>query len=444
MGSAAGSSPPRLVLFALVAFFHGGHGLCQEYLFSLPGFRFGSLLTVSEIAMYCVCASLEKMAQARGASLWSLGRSLLGSLESAWGASFRVGSDSRGSLSRVELLRQHSQSQAEEDNVRLELAQGTQLVRRGAPLRGAEAEFVGLEDGEGIEGRRSPDNVAALWDGRQKRAGPPLWSYAVVAGLLSLGQSAGNMSMNYGVSFPAKVTLKSGKAIPTLLLGVVVSNTEYNVTDYLVAITMSVGVVLFALADRAATTDPSSTSVSSVDSAASDQYLGVLLLMISVLLDSLMTNFQQKILGEWGGKRSDMIIVTNLLALVGAVAIALPDVPQLFASFRDSDVGALSVIFVLAVEGLCAYLGTSCLLTLLQEHGAVTSMLAANCRKVGSVIFSFLLFPKPFSSLYVLGGMLVFGSAIVHPYIKDQPIPAWLRLAPRSWTRMRKDAVFDV
>lgn len=39
-------------------------------------------------------------------------------------------------------------------------------------------------------------------------------------------------------------------------------------------------------------------------------------------------------------------------------------------------------------------------------------MLVGNARKAMSIVLSFLIFPKPFSVLYVLGGVLVFGSLL--------------------------------
>ena len=49
---------------------------------------------------------------------------------------------------------------------------------------------------------------------------------------------------------------------------------------------------------------------------------------------------------------------------------------------------------------------------MVQEFGGVTAVIVGNTRKAMTIIISFCLFPKPFSYLYVLGGILVFGSLI--------------------------------
>ena len=41
-------------------------------------------------------------------------------------------------------------------------------------------------------------------------------------------------------------------------------------------------------------------------------------------------------------------------------------------------------------------------------------------RKAITIILSFVLFPKPLSSLYIYGGVLVFGSLCTIAYMKDQ------------------------
>ena len=47
-------------------------------------------------------------------------------------------------------------------------------------------------------------------------------------------------------------------------------------------------------------------------------------------------------------------------------------------------------------------------------------MLVGNTRKAVTIILSFLLFPKPGSILYLLGGVFVFGSLIGNAVMKER------------------------
>lgn len=50
----------------------------------------------------------------------------------------------------------------------------------------------------------------------------------------------------------------------------------------------------------------------------------------------------------------------------------------------------------------------------------MTTVLVGNTRKAMTIVLSFLLFPKPFSWLYVYGGILVFGSLVANEVSKER------------------------
>jgi len=57
---------------------------------------------------------------------------------------------------------------------------------------------------------------------------------------------------------------------------------------------------------------------------------------------------------------------------------------------------------------------------MVQNFGSVAAVLVGNSRKTMTICLSFLLFPKPFSPLYVWGGLLVLAGLTVSAYIKGK------------------------
>ena len=62
---------------------------------------------------------------------------------------------------------------------------------------------------------------------------------------------------------------------------------------------------------------------------------------------------------------------------------------------------------MLLLQGICAYFGLRCYLSIIREYGGVVGVLLANARKLITIVLSFVLFSKPFNEHHVVGLMLV-------------------------------------
>ena len=76
--------------------------------------------------------------------------------------------------------------------------------------------------------------------------------------------------------------------------------------------------------------------------------------------------------------------------------------------------------FLMIVYTVVAYLAITCHMTMVKEFGGITTVIIGNTRKALTIILSFVLFPKPGSWLYILGGILVFGSLTANAYLKEK------------------------
>ena len=78
----------------------------------------------------------------------------------------------------------------------------------------------------------------------------------------------------------------------------------------------------------------------------------------------------------------------------------------------------LSLLMI--IYTVVAYLAITCHMTMIKEFGGIATVIIGNVRKALTIVLSFALFPKPGSWLYILGGVLVFGSLTANAYIKEQ------------------------
>jgi hypothetical protein len=59
-------------------------------------------------------------------------------------------------------------------------------------------------------------------------------------------------------------------------------------------------------------------------------------------------------------------------------------------------------------------------MALVKEFGGIITVLVGNARKAVTIFLSFFLFPKPMNNLYILGGVLVFGSLVANAIMKEK------------------------
>mmetsp|Transcript_88119 Transcript_88119/g.234317 ORF Transcript_88119/g.234317 Transcript_88119/m.234317 type:complete len:148 (+) Transcript_88119:206-649(+) len=77
--------------------------------------------------------------------------------------------------------------------------------------------------------------------------------------------------------------------------------------------------------------------------------------------------------------------------------------------------GALSLLAYTVV----AYVAISFHMRVVSRYGSVVAVLVGNLRKAGTIVLSFLVFPKPFSLSYVYGTLLVLGGLTTYAQAKE-------------------------
>jgi hypothetical protein len=68
-------------------------------------------------------------------------------------------------------------------------------------------------------------------------------------------------------------------------------------------------------------------------------------------------------------------------------------------------------------------------MTMIKEFGGIATVIIGNARKALTIVLSFVLFPKPGSVFYLLGGALVFGGLTLNAVSKER---GWGKDRPSS------------
>jgi adenosine 3'-phospho 5'-phosphosulfate transporter B3 len=136
-----------------------------------------------------------------------------------------------------------------------------------------------------------------------------------------------------------------------------------------------------------------------------------------VVADAFLPNLQERVFDQ-GSSRLEVTYYTNVLCLA-VMTLAFTASGDLQSALAYSLANPFA-LWLLVVYTVIAYLAITLHMVLVKEFGGVTTVLVGNTRKAVTIVFSFMLFPKPTSVLYGMGTLLVFGSLIGNAYMKER------------------------
>lgn len=218
---------------------------------------------------------------------------------------------------------------------------------------------------------------------------------------LSLLTLSGMYFTNYSLQFlnyPTRVLFKSSKLVPTMLMGTLMQGRRYSVLEYLAAATLVAGVVLFTLGD--AELQPAFHPV------------GVGLIALGVAADAATSNYEEREFFRKAQPASqpEVVAYSSAFGTLWALLALLPT--NELADAIAHSAKHPSVLPLLVASAACGYVSVSFVLLLINLYGATVTELVKSLRKVLTVVLSFVLFPKPISPKYLLGGACVLASLV--------------------------------
>jgi len=233
----------------------------------------------------------------------------------------------------------------------------------------------------------------------------PLTAYPLLTLCLMSSAAFSNMSLNY-INFPTKVVFRSCKLIPTMFVSTIINKRLFSTGEYLCAVAVCAGLVLFAAADWKLT--PSFNPV------------GLVLVSLSVVADSILPNLQESLF-RGGSSRLEVTMYTNIFTLVVMTVTTLAS-GDLIGILRLAAVDHVLACYMAVYTGI-AYVAITLFMTIVKRFGAVVGVFLGTLRKGVTLVLSFLLFPKAFSWCYVIGATLVLAGLLTASLIKERNKP---------------------
>lgn len=252
------------------------------------------------------------------------------------------------------------------------------------------------------------------------------WStYMMLCFCLLISSATSNIALAY-INYPTKVVFRSCKLIPTMIIAVLYNKKKVHWFEFAFGTLISVGMIFFAVADFQVY--PKFNFIGEYiyfmlmfTSYLCNIYLicnlGIILVSISVIADAFLPNFQERVF-DHGSSRIEVTFFTNIITLTVMTVAFIPtgDLPTAFFYALDNPYA----LQLFVTYTFLAYIAITFHMALVKEFGGIITVLVGNTRKAITIVLSFLLFPKPMSIYYSIGGFLVFGSLVGNAFLKER------------------------
>ncbi len=197
-----------------------------------------------------------------------------------------------------------------------------------------------------------------------------------------------NFSLEY-LNYPTRVMFKSSKVIPVMLVGALLQGKRYTSVEYAGALVLVLGITIFTLGDA--------------KESPKFNLLGVLLVSIGVLFDAVTCNYEEKVFFHLRkASQGEVMMYASLFGSVWAF-LALVQSGELMACIAHARENPEVVTWTGAFSVL-GYCSSIFILVLIKHFGATEAEIVKSCRKVFTILLSFVLVAKPVSVMHVVGG----------------------------------------
>ncbi|KAL6907732.1 hypothetical protein ACP4OV_002771 [Aristida adscensionis] len=196
------------------------------------------------------------------------------------------------------------------------------------------------------------------------------------------------------LNYPAQIMFKSTKVLPVMIMGAFIPGLrrKYPFHEYLSAIMLVIGLILFTLAD--AQTSPNFSMI------------GVAMVSGALVMDAFLGNLQEAIFKlNPDTTQMEMLFCSTV---VGLPFLAVPMVltGELMTAWNSCS-QHLYVYAVLVFEAMATFVGQVSVLSLIALFGAATTAMVTTARKALTLLLSYLIFTKPLTEQHVTGLLLI-------------------------------------
>ncbi|XP_011499619.1 PREDICTED: solute carrier family 35 member B1 [Ceratosolen solmsi marchali] len=201
--------------------------------------------------------------------------------------------------------------------------------------------------------------------------------YATSALTYLLAMVSSNMALQF-VNYPTQVVAKAAKPIPIMIMGSLIGGKVYSFKKYCFVTLIVTGVVIFMYKDN--------VPLKTIEG----EGFGKILLVLSLMMDSLTSTIQEKMRGEHKTKSGHMMFNMNMWSVFfsGVVVLFSGELFN-FLKFLQRHPAALHHIITLSI---CGALGQYFIFLTVSEFGPLTCSVATTTRKCFTVIASVIFF----------------------------------------------------
>ncbi|KAK8522002.1 hypothetical protein V6N13_022063 [Hibiscus sabdariffa] len=196
------------------------------------------------------------------------------------------------------------------------------------------------------------------------------------------------------LNYPAQLMFKSTKVLPVMVMGAFIPGLrrKYPVHEYVSAILLVLGLILFTLAD--AQTSPNFSVI------------GVMMVIVALIMDAFIGNLQEAIFTI--NPETTQMEMLFCSTVVGLPLLVPPMVftGEVFKAWNSCS-EHLYVYGVLVFEAIATFIGQVSVLSLVAIFGAATTAMVTTARKAVTLLLSYMIFTKPLTEQHGTGLLLI-------------------------------------
>lgn len=237
---------------------------------------------------------------------------------------------------------------------------------------------------------------------RQPRHKCPLYKYVFCSFSNIMSSWCQYEALKY-VSFPHQVLAKASKTIPVMIMGKFMSKTKYEYYEYVTAVILSLGMLLFMIDTG---NDRSNSTVTT--------FAGVILLCSYILFDSFTANWQGSLFKKYEMKPIQMMCFVNFFSSIFTAVSLLQQGG--FMNSLSFMIKFPSFTLDIVILSLCSTCGQLFIYNTVSTFGPLVFVIISTIRQGFSVLLSCIIYHHYVSLFGAIGLILVFLSIFLRIY----------------------------
>ena len=258
----------------------------------------------------------------------------------------------------------------------------------------------------------------------------PMRDYAQLIVMIFVTNVCSNYAFNFHIPMPLYMLFRAGSLIANMVMGIIILKKSYDMWKYVSVVLITVGIIICTISSGLNLNQTVDATDDSNFSVLFWWFVGITLLLISLLVAAILGVYQEKLFRKHGKHPDEALFFTHALPLPFFMLLynnisthattAIESDPYTILGFT------LPILVIYHIANMVTnYLCIQPVFVLMSECPSLTVTLVITLRKFASLIFSIFYFQNPFTLFHWLGTLLVFSGTIMFTEIVPQIIQAY-------------------